>query len=60
MMDGYMNDTSNQMYIILIRSFCKRPEMKKSIMRKLSEVEGTFRTGRYDFENQFFLGDTGT
>lgn len=55
MMDGYMNDTSNQMYIILIRSFCKRPEMKKSIMRKLSEVEGTFRTGRYDFENQLFF-----
>lgn len=32
----------------------------RQVLCENCHVEVTFRTGRYDFENQFFLGDTGT
>lgn len=57
MMDGSINDTSNQIYIILIQSFCKRSLNEDKISCENCPVVGTSsnQTGRYEFENQLHV-----
>lgn len=57
MMDGNINDTGNQFYIILIQSFCKRSLNEDKISCENCQVVQTSSNRKI---NYIILGDTGT
>lgn len=62
MMDGNINDTGNQFYIILIQSFCKRSLNEDKISCENCQVVQTSSNRKiYELKiNYIILGDTGT